>query len=68
MLKLHGHAGSVAEGGDCIIVTSQPFRTSDGLFEGAVSVRVKTPIATFSNNEINNLLAINLHTETCKLL
>lgn len=29
--------GGVADGGDCIVVTSQPCRSPDGLFEGPVS-------------------------------
>ena len=33
----HSHVGGVAEGGDCIDVTSQLYRSPDGLFKGTVT-------------------------------
>lgn len=33
----HSHAEGVAEGGRCLVVISQPYRSPDGSFDGTVS-------------------------------
>ena len=46
----HSYADGIVEGGDCIAVTSQPYRHPDGLFEGTIqAVCISSQINCFDN-------------------